>query len=312
MSAIGQAGRRGIKRDIEIGFSQNTELSQVDKKRMKKSGSTKGTFGGLPEELLLVIFKLLSPRDQEAATCVCKSWRKIGEDKKLKMVREFCFGKRDWENYFGKIGLEPSLPPSIGALLDSPCPIWKEKKIKDTHILTLIPSVFNGEPFSLKTFFKKAKAPIKGYKLAYVFHDDKKAKKKLEGESFPNTKWIMMTRGLIPKTIYNGIAKHQKFLDLLSKNNQFSYRTPTPLEAVVSVLTDHARTGDFLFNDSSCPSYIQCQSSKAGDIKESATVGAFGHWGGVDIYHYSSEYRRMGVYGSSGIMAINEKGRDQK
>ena len=61
------------------------------------------------------------------------------------------FGKAEWATYFGDIGQEPPLPDNIDAILNSPCPFFgdKNKKVKDTHELVLIPATIGGEPLTL-------------------------------------------------------------------------------------------------------------------------------------------------------------------
>jgi hypothetical protein len=69
------------------------------------------------------------------------------------------FGKKEWETYLGKIGEEPPLPENIEEILNSPCPFYKPSglsgwfntppKVKDTHVLVLIPETVNGKPLSL-------------------------------------------------------------------------------------------------------------------------------------------------------------------
>ena len=53
------------------------------------------------------------------------------------------FGKKHWETYFGDVGDEPPLPGGIEAILQSPCPYNPEKKLEETHLLTLIPKSVN-------------------------------------------------------------------------------------------------------------------------------------------------------------------------
>ncbi|MCB1073127.1 MAG: hypothetical protein KDK96_08530, partial [Chlamydiia bacterium] len=74
------------------------------------------------------------------------------------------FGKAKWEKYFGDIGVEPPLPSNIEEVLNSPCPFWEGKKVKETHLLTLIPSTINGIPFNLDLMEQLIQNPSLKYK----------------------------------------------------------------------------------------------------------------------------------------------------
>jgi len=91
------------------------------------------------------------------------------------------FGSEDWKFYFGEVGDAPALPAGIEQILDAPCPyyqaaklmgveemekfgkdvnlfyyeFWIDKvcenkplKVRDTHVLTLIPKTVNRLPFT--------------------------------------------------------------------------------------------------------------------------------------------------------------------
>jgi hypothetical protein len=55
------------------------------------------------------------------------------------LTEDFSFGTAAWSQYFGEVGAAPSLPSDVGEILHSPCPFWKGKEVKDTHLLVLIP-----------------------------------------------------------------------------------------------------------------------------------------------------------------------------
>jgi hypothetical protein len=59
------------------------------------------------------------------------------------------FGAEDWSRYFGEVAAAPPLPERIVDTLNSPCPFWPGKAVKDSHLLVLIPATVAGEPFSL-------------------------------------------------------------------------------------------------------------------------------------------------------------------
>ena len=54
-----------------------------------------------------------------------------------------------WEHYFGNVGDEPALPGAIEEIMHRPCPFWKGKQVRDTHLLVLIPELGAGKALTL-------------------------------------------------------------------------------------------------------------------------------------------------------------------
>ena len=58
-------------------------------------------------------------------------------------------GAEGWKSQGIDVGEEPPLPSSItDELLNSECPLHPREKIKDTHLLVLVPKTVNGEPYT--------------------------------------------------------------------------------------------------------------------------------------------------------------------
>lgn len=59
-------------------------------------------------------------------------------------------GAASWKVGFGvDVGVVPPIPKEVTqSLLDSPCPLHPGQKIKDTHILMLVPKTVNGEAYT--------------------------------------------------------------------------------------------------------------------------------------------------------------------
>jgi hypothetical protein len=59
-------------------------------------------------------------------------------------------GVAAWKNIGVDVGEAPPLPKSLTLeLLNSECPLHPREKIKDTHILVLVPKTVNGEPYTV-------------------------------------------------------------------------------------------------------------------------------------------------------------------
>ena len=60
-------------------------------------------------------------------------------------------GPDEWKAQGIEVGEPPPIPTSITKkLLDSPCPLHPGEKIKDTHLLVLVPKTVNGEPYTAR------------------------------------------------------------------------------------------------------------------------------------------------------------------
>ena len=78
-------------------------------------------------------------------------------------------GAEAWRSQGIDVGEVPRLPASITKeLLESECPLHPGEKIKDTHLLVLVPKTVNGEPYSaLKLYDLCATRKGSGDKLIY-------------------------------------------------------------------------------------------------------------------------------------------------
>eukprot|EP00540_Astrosyne_radiata_P000297 CAMPEP_0116823504 /NCGR_PEP_ID=MMETSP0418-20121206/875_1 /TAXON_ID=1158023 /ORGANISM="Astrosyne radiata, Strain 13vi08-1A" /LENGTH=1063 /DNA_ID=CAMNT_0004451765 /DNA_START=1006 /DNA_END=4194 /DNA_ORIENTATION=- len=80
------------------------------------------------------------------------------------------FGASAWKEYIGDVGAEPPLPANIDEILDGPCPFWEGKRVRDTHILTMIPSHVNGQSFSLDLLGELIEHPLTGPATKYGYY----------------------------------------------------------------------------------------------------------------------------------------------
>jgi hypothetical protein len=54
-------------------------------------------------------------------------------DKDVRLLALKTLGEVEWQHYFGEVEPAPDLPQDMGTILDSACPFWPGKKVKDTH-----------------------------------------------------------------------------------------------------------------------------------------------------------------------------------
>ena len=158
-----------------------------------------------------------------------------------------------WERYYGAVDSSPSPPSGIDQILNSPCPFWRGKQVKDTHLLALIPSRVAGKPLTLDYLGELIKSPKGGgHKTQYRAYWDE-ARKAIGSQSPGKSYWVLMTRDVLDgsrKKSYKDqcalVARHR------------GYTVPGALEAAVVVLLHHVRSGERLYSDNPY-TFTRCQ-----------------------------------------------------
>ena len=112
------------------------------------------------------------------------------------VFRDKTFGEEEWEIYFGDVGVEPPLPANIEEILNEPCSFWPDKKVKETHLLVLIPNTVNGKPFTMNCLGELIRKPKSEHSTRYRFYCNG-ANEAVGDKSYPSH-WVLMTRDIIP------------------------------------------------------------------------------------------------------------------
>jgi hypothetical protein len=172
------------------------------------------------------------------------------------------FGKKAWEHYFGEVDEEPALPDNINEILDSDCPFGLGKKIKETHLLVMIPTTVGGELFTPSQMIQLAQNPQKGMGLAPKTKKNRKTVRRgdriglanalhdseeditarclrdlaRKGPSHAQPYWILMTRDVVNTTGNTN-----------PKDLHPEYDLPTVLEASTVILTHYVSTAQWLY-----------------------------------------------------------------
>ena len=158
-----------------------------------------------------------------------------------------------WERYYGAVDSSPSPPSGIDQILNSPCPFWRGKQVKDTHLLALIPSRVAGKLLTLDYLGELIKSPKgDGHKTQYRAYWDE-ARKAIGSQSPGKSYWVLMTRDVLDG------SRNQRYNDqcaLVSRHQ--GYTVPGVLEAAVVVLLHHVRSGERLYSDNPY-TYTRCQ-----------------------------------------------------
>lgn len=160
-------------------------------------------------------------------------------------------GADEWRKGFGvDVGRPPPVPEHITELLlQSYCPLLPNRRIKDTHILVLMPKTVNGNPYTplaLDSLCRNRQAP--GSPLIYPHNDDWKATNWAR-DAQERIEWILMPRrdpdpGKVqPDRHFRG--KRPKDQERVYKTHyQERYRPAKAIEVMTAVLLDFATTGE--------------------------------------------------------------------
>ncbi len=203
---------------------------------------------------------------------------------------ELVFGKQAWEYYFDEIGLEPALPLNINTILDASCPFWHGKKIRDTHLLILIPAKVNGKSFSLNLLGMLIQHPQNnGYRTQYR-HYDRHIQQKIGGYAPRQSYWLLMTRDILPDSSDKCYREQQKLVNNHANSTSLPYRLPNALEAATTILMHHVRKGEYLFSNAP-RTYTRCKERIGyADNKCLPTTVGGSHFSGLDVdydFHFS-------------------------
>jgi NLR family CARD domain-containing protein 3 len=209
-------------------------------------------------------------------------------DKAVRLLALRTLGEVEWKYYFGEVGAIPDLPSDMVTILDSACPIWPGRKVKDTHLLVLIPAAVDGAPFTLNLLGELVQRPKNGgHRTKYEYYgDDTKAQ---FGEKSPDRSyWLLMTRAVLEGSRGRVYAAQRALVVRYASSDGLPYEIPGALEAATAILMHYVCTGERLFGDSPW-TYTRCQELIGS--KYPVVVGCFESSGldvNVDFSHCGS------------------------
>ena len=196
--------------------------------------------------------------------------------------------KSVWERYFDAVGEDPVLPDGLEAIMDSPCPFWVGRQVRDTHLLALIPSHVAGQPLTLDylgDLITRPQGEDHGTKYRYYWDGIRKA---IGNQSPSSSYWVLMTKDVLPG------SRDKSYRDqcALVERHQ-GYAVPGALEAAVVVLLHHVRSGERLYSDNPY-TYTRCRERVRG---LQLVVGGFSS-GGLSVdNNYNSSRSDSGIAG---------------
>ena len=283
-----QREKAQLKRDYEQKITQAKEMAQRELTEQQKLQASKER--QMEEANRELLQKLQAIETQKVQTTI-----------KLNQLPPIAFGKDDWEKYFGPVDEEPSLPPDIDKILQGPCPIWPDKRVQDTHLLTLIPTKVNGRPLTLDSLSELIERPQGGgHATKYSYYNDR-VKKELGAQSSPKVTWALMTKDVIPDSRNKSNKDQKELVRSLSSKAGHPYELPKALDAAVSILMHHIKRGERLYTDSPW-TYTRCQ-ERVNEQRWPVAIGGFAAGG---LYVYGHDLDDVSYVYNCGVGALRK------
>ncbi|MGI9297933.1 MAG: hypothetical protein ACR2QC_08550, partial [Gammaproteobacteria bacterium] len=245
----------------------------------------------LSDASLCRVFSFLDVPSGALAILLCTRIRAIFEGRILQ--RQFGinvgFGSQDWKKYFGNVGEVPPLPSNIGGILRSPCPFWPDKRVGETHILTLIPKTVNRKPFTLNGLQELIQNPREKTATDFFYYS-RLVQQELGDAEVEKTYWVLMTTDVIPDSRSKTYEEQKQ---LVKQKKAEGYELPSALEAAASILMCYFKTDEYTYEST----YTRCRETVT-ESQFPVIIGGFARGGlVVDANSIPFDYDYCGVAG---------------
>ena len=198
------------------------------------------------------------------------------------------FGAEEWRRYVGEVEAAPPLPSHIVDTLNSVCPFWPDRVVKDTHLLILIPASVNGKPFSLNLLGELIEHPRGGgYATKYRYYNSD-VREQFGAQPPARSYWVLMTRDVLEGSRNQWYSAQESLVAEHASRTGLPYELPGALEAATAILLHHVRSGERLYADVPW-TYTRCQELVAyKDSHYPVAVGGFAPWG-LDVRDFNDD-----------------------
>lgn len=229
----------------------------------------------LPTDAVLLYFTYLDNRALISVSLVCREYSQLTREKPLQEIfaRNFAFGAKAWETYYGKVDEEPPLPSNLCEILARPCPIYQGKRLRDSYILTFVPAFVNGKRLSLKGFIALTQTPKAGYAAKLCTGDDYSAFRR---DAQERGEWVFLTREPLPS---KSPQEQDALIRNLATSTPYPYKIPDLLRTLVSIVTHFVRSGKSLYANA----YTRCLQRDPVTQRQIAIGGSPGKEEGLEI-----------------------------
>ncbi len=194
------------------------------------------------------------------------------------------FDKSWWKRCFGVEVEDLPLPTGVEERLAMPCPFCPGRKVRDTHLLVLIPATVNGEAFTLNKLGDLAKRHFRANAQGYRYYD-KTVAEAYGSAPVPSSYWLLMTREILLGSRGMSFDALRALVSSHALRTGLRYRIPGVLEVATAVLTHYVRTEERLLADDPY-TYTLCSGEMfRADLWLSPVVGGFGA-SGLRVFNY--------------------------
>jgi hypothetical protein len=218
-------------------------------------------------------------------------------------ILDEAFGAAAWSQYFGEVGAVPPLPDDIAKILNSSCPFWPGKRVKNTHLLALIPAAVDGEPFSLNLLEELIQRPKGGgYPTRYRYYAGNV--QATLGDQLPDVDpstgsyWVLMTRDVLPGSRNETYSHQQALVATHARRTGLAYELPGVVEAATVILSHYVRSGERFYTDA----HTRCQELVDGQYPP--VVGGFSLRGLLVLSGHDGDDRSGVICGVSGLRKL--------
>lgn len=203
--------------------------------------------GRVPNDLIVHIFSHLNLSDLGKCCCLSKHWQQRLKKQqiiwKTAIYHEIAFGYEKWKKYLGKEAVKDenpqlefeSLPLNIAEILNSPCPYFLDKRVKDSFLLVRIPQSFKG-----LTHLRELSNDL--------FEIHPLIVSKFGDQTIERSYWVLITKNILQNSHGRNYANQLREVDRPLKKSGIGHVVPTLFEAAVCIFAYTLHKGQKLFN----------------------------------------------------------------
>jgi hypothetical protein len=161
----------------------------------------------------------------------------VEEEKYGDFVKEALHPISEWFFAFKQLEILPEkippLPEKLPQILDGDCPFFKGKKVRETHVLMLIPSSFK----TLKKFIDH----LRTLSPKCTLWDESRAL--CMDLSYPVMHWVLMTKSVIPGSEHKSYRSQERVIKQINQKHFVNYEVPALIDVVTLLFLHYVGTG---------------------------------------------------------------------